>query len=163
MDCLAFSITYRLASETRKKVLNLFSHKNPNPDGISKLKIISLVINESLRLYPLMIGIIRKVDKEVGLGHLILLPNLHFYISNLALHHDPQIWGEVVHKFKSDRFSQGIAKTANDYNGASFFPFGIGPQTCVGMNLALTQVKIALSMILQRDGSSLPSTSSPPF
>lgn len=109
----------------------------------------SMVINESLRLYPPVIGIIRKVERETRLGNLTLPPNLKFYISNLPLHHDPKIWGQDAHMFKPDRFSEGVANATLDGNSGSYFPFGIGPRTCVGMNFALNQAKIALSMILQ--------------
>ena len=109
----------------------------------------SMIINESLRLYPPAIGITRKVGREARLRKLTLPANLVLYISNLALHHDPQIWGEDVHLFKPERFSEGVAK-ATDNNIAAFFPFGMGPRTCVGFNFAITEAKIALSMILQR-------------
>ena len=108
-----------------------------------------MIINESLRLYPPAVNVIRKVGREVRFGKLILPANLSLHISNLALHHDPQIWGEDVHQFKPERFSEGIAK-ANNNNAAAFFPFGMGPRNCVGMNFAMTEAKIALSMILQR-------------
>ncbi|EEF50704.1 conserved hypothetical protein [Ricinus communis] len=36
----------------RKKVLELFGKENPTPDGIARLKIMSMVVNEALRLYP---------------------------------------------------------------------------------------------------------------
>ncbi|PON64468.1 Cytochrome P450, E-class, group I [Trema orientale] len=139
--------------ETRKEVLNLFGQEKPNPDGISKLKTMSMIINESLRLYPPVIGILRKAEREaereVRLGNLILPADLQVYMPTLALHHDPQIWGADVHEFKPERFSEGISKATNN-NVAAFFPFGIGPRNCVGMNFASTEAKIALSMILQR-------------
>ncbi|KAK7842857.1 cytochrome p450 cyp749a22 [Quercus suber] len=135
--------------EARKEVLSLFGQQNPNPDGITKLKTTSMIINESLRLYPPAITITRKVEREVRLGKLTLPANLLLYITTLAPHHDPKIWGEDVHLFKPERFSEGIAKATNN-NIAAFFPFGIGPRTCVGLNFATTEAKIALSMILQR-------------
>lgn len=108
-----------------------------------------MVINESLRLYPPVIAITRKVGREIKLGKHILPANLNLFISNLALHHDPQIWGEDVNQFKPERFSEGVS-TATNNNAAAFFPFGIGARSCVGMNFAITEAKIALSMILQR-------------
>ncbi|KAL5553578.1 hypothetical protein UlMin_040979 [Ulmus minor] len=135
--------------EARKEVLNLFGKQNPDPDGIAKLKTMTMIINESLRLYPPVIGLMRKAEREIRLGNLIVPANMEFHIANLALHHNSKIWGEDVFEFKPERFSEGIAKATNN-NVAAFFPFGIGPRSCVGMNFALNEAKIALSMILQR-------------
>ncbi|PON97256.1 Cytochrome P450, E-class, group I, partial [Trema orientale] len=75
--------------------------------------------------------------------------NIDFFVPILALHHDPQIWGEDVLLFKPERFSEGVAKATND-NTAAFIPFGMGPRTCVGFSFAIIEAKIALTMILQR-------------
>ncbi|VVA24176.1 Hypothetical predicted protein [Prunus dulcis] len=135
--------------EARKEVLQLFGKQNPTHDDISKLKTMSMIINESLRLYPSVLSIDRKVTREVKLGRLIVPANVELLISCLALHHEPEFWGEDVHLFKPHRFSEGVAKATNN-NIAAFLPFGMGPRTCVGFNFATIEAKIALSMILQR-------------
>ncbi|XP_060669215.1 cytochrome P450 CYP749A22-like [Ziziphus jujuba] len=136
--------------KARAEVLNLFGRSgNPNPDGISKLKIMGMIINESLRLYPPVVANGRKVAKEVRLGKFILPSNLNLIVSTLAIHHDPQIWGKDVHQFKPERFSGGVAEATKN-NLATFLPFGMGPRNCVGNNFAITEAKITLSMILQR-------------
>ncbi|KAK7822129.1 cytochrome p450 cyp749a22 [Quercus suber] len=135
--------------EARKEVLNFFGHQNPNPDGITKLKTMGMIINESLRLYPPILSIVRKVERKTRLGKLTLPAELVLIISNIAVHHDPQVWGEDVHLFKPERFSEGVSKATNN-NIAAFLPFGMGPRNCVGFNFATTETKIALSMILQR-------------
>ncbi|KAF5443455.1 hypothetical protein F2P56_036009 [Juglans regia] len=136
--------------EARKEVLKIFGHQNPNPDGITKLKTMNMIINESLRLYPPIVRIKRRVDRQVRLGLNLTLPaNLGLCIPNIAVHHNPQMWGEDVHLFKPERFSDGVAKATNN-NAAAYIPFGMGPRNCVGLNFATTQTKIALSMILQR-------------
>ncbi|KAM1437435.1 hypothetical protein ACFXTO_011576 [Malus domestica] len=109
----------------------------------------SMIINESLRLYTPPVSITRKVEREVRLGQLIVPANVDLVISTIAIHHDPQIWGKDVQLFKPDRFSEGVAKATNNNVGV-FIPFGLGPRTCVGLNFATTEAKIALSMILQR-------------
>ncbi|KAL5826218.1 hypothetical protein ACOSQ4_018015 [Xanthoceras sorbifolium] len=81
----------------RKEVIDSFGNKNPHLDGIVKLKTMTMIINESLRLYPPVISMTRKVEREVQLGKLILPMTLH--VANMALHHDTQIWGEDVHLF----------------------------------------------------------------
>ncbi|KAK9903763.1 hypothetical protein M0R45_000995 [Rubus argutus] len=54
--------------EARKEVLQLFGKQNPNPDGIARLKTMSMIINETLRLYPPVVQLIRKTGREVRLG-----------------------------------------------------------------------------------------------
>lgn len=109
----------------------------------------SMVINESLRLYPPAVNISRNVEREVRLGKYILPANMELVIPILAIHHDPQIWGEDVDLFKPERFAEGVAKASNN-TPAAFLPFSSGPRICVGLNFAATEAKIALSMILQR-------------
>jgi PHYB activation tagged suppressor 1 len=74
---------------------------------------------------------------------------MEIYMSTLAHHYNPEIWGEDVHLFKPERFAEGVAKATNK-SIAAFFPFGMGPRTCLGFNYAIIEGKIALSMILQR-------------
>ncbi|XP_061993014.1 cytochrome P450 CYP749A22-like [Rosa rugosa] len=135
--------------EARKEVLQLFGKQNPNPDDISKLKTMSMIINETLRLYPPANPLTRRVAREVRLGKLLLPANVELLVPPLALHHDPQLWGQDAALFKPERFSEGVAKATKD-NMASFMPFGLGPRMCVGINFAAIEAKIALSMILQR-------------
>ncbi|KAM5586749.1 cytochrome P450 CYP749A22-like [Rosa sericea] len=135
--------------EARKEVLQLFGKQNPNSDGISRLKTMNMIINESLRLYPPVIQLVKKAERESRLGKLIVPANIDLVIPTLALHHDRQIWGQDAELFKPERFSEGVAKATKD-NMAAFIPFGMGPRICVGLNFATTETKIALSMILQR-------------
>ncbi|MFQ6649784.1 hypothetical protein Gotur_023615 [Gossypium turneri] len=135
--------------KARREVIEIIGKGNPNSEGIAKLKTITMIINETLRLYPPATGTTRKVEREVRLGKLVLPTDLEVNIRIMALHHDPDLWGDDVHLFKPERFAEGISKATN-YNAAAFFPFGLGPRSCVGMSFAITETKIALSMILQR-------------
>ncbi|MBA0585203.1 hypothetical protein Gorai_015987, partial [Gossypium raimondii] len=135
--------------KARREVIEIFGNQYPNSEGLSKLKIMTLIINESLRLYGPAVGLLRKGGSEVRLGNLVLPADIDILIANVALHHDPQQWGDDVHLFKPERFAEGVAKATN-YNTAAFCPFGLGPRTCVGTTFALMEAKIAVSMILQR-------------
>ncbi|KAG4156936.1 hypothetical protein ERO13_D02G029800v2 [Gossypium hirsutum] len=132
-----------------REVIEIFGNQYPNSEGLSKLKIMTMIINESLRLYGPAVGLLRKGGSEVRLGNLVLPADIDILIANVALHHDPQQWGDDVHLFKPERFAEGVAKATN-YNTAAFCPFGLGPRTCVGTTFALMEAKIAVSMILQR-------------
>ncbi|XP_061973861.1 cytochrome P450 CYP749A22-like [Populus nigra] len=135
--------------KVRNEILELFGQQNPSLEGISRLKTMSMVINESLRLYPPVVGLLREVRKGTKLGNLIIPEKMEVHVPSLALHHDPQIWGDDVHLFKPDRFAEGVAKATKN-NISAFLPFGMGPRNCLGMNFAYNEIKITLSMVLQR-------------
>ncbi|OIT00020.1 PREDICTED: cytochrome P450 CYP749A22-like [Nicotiana attenuata] len=135
--------------KARKEVLELFGKNVPTADGLSRLKIMNMIIEESLRLYPPVPFIKRKVNKKVQLGKLTLPPQMQLYISPLAVQRDPKIWGEDVHIFKPERFAEGVVKATNN-NPVAFLPFGYGPRTCLGLNFAMIEAKVTFAMILQR-------------
>lgn len=135
-------------NRAREEVLQIFGQKNPCPDSIGRLKTMTMIVNESLRLYPPVFNLTREVKREVKLGKLIVPAKMTICLSVLALHNNPQIWGEDAHLFKPERFSGGVAEATKN-NATAFLPFGFGPRSCVGLNFALSEIKIALSMILQ--------------
>lgn len=108
-----------------------------------------MIINESLRLYPPVFNITREVQKEVRLGRVTIPAKMALSLPVIAVHHNPTVWGRDVHCFKPERFADGMAKATVD-NSVAFLPFGSGPRTCVGLNFAAAEMKIVLSMIMQR-------------
>ncbi|KAJ6744338.1 P450 putative-RELATED [Salix purpurea] len=134
--------------KARKEVLELFGQQIPSQDRIAKLRIMGMVINESLRLYTPNAILMRRVERETRLGKITVPANTEVYISTLAVHQNPEIWGEDALLFQPERFADGVVKATNS-NIAAFLPFGLGPRNCAGMNFAITETKLALSMILQ--------------
>ncbi|KAF5761962.1 putative cytochrome P450 [Helianthus annuus] len=143
------AINQEWQDKLREEVVGLFGQKIPTSDGIARLKMMNMVIHESLRLYPPVLTVTRKVERDIKLGNLNLPAGLNIFISILALHHNSEIWGKDVHCFRPERFANGVAKATKN-NAAAFVPFGMGPRTCVGLNFTTNEAKIALSMILQR-------------
>ncbi|MFS7959831.1 putative cytochrome P450 [Helianthus anomalus] len=135
--------------KAREEVQQVFGNQNPSSEGLPRLKKMSMIINETLGLYPPGISTTRKVQKETRVGDLVLPPNLNLQIPALPFHQDRGTWGEDAHLFKPERFSEGVANVVNSNPGA-FLPFGYGPRICVGNNFGINESKITLSMILQR-------------
>ncbi|CAI0463265.1 unnamed protein product, partial [Linum tenue] len=148
---LLLSIHQDWQEEARKEVLTVFGHdKPPYADGITRLKLMGMIMNETLRLYsPAYSGFMRDVDKEIRLGKFDFLASVQFHIPIMTIHHDPDIWGEDVNLFKPESFAEGVSKATNN-NPIAFMPFGMGPHICAGFNFATNEAKITIAMILQR-------------
>ncbi|KAI3816389.1 hypothetical protein L1987_16083 [Smallanthus sonchifolius] len=135
-------------ARARQEVLDIFGDKKPNIEGLSRLKIMNMILNEVLRLYPSVVVIGRQVHEETKVGNITLRAGTHIQLNNLLMHNDQDLWGEDAKEFNPDRFSEGIVKATKGQS--SYFPFGGGPRICIGQNFAMLETKMALVMILQR-------------
>ncbi|KAK9149715.1 hypothetical protein Scep_008472 [Stephania cephalantha] len=120
----------------------------PSKDDVSKLKTLSTIVYETLRLYPPAIATIRRAKTDVDLGSYKVPRGTELLIPILAVHHDPGLWGQDACEFNPDRFSEGVARAAK--HPMAFIPFGLGARTCIGQNLAILQAKLAMAVILRR-------------
>uniref|UniRef100_A0ACD5U444 Uncharacterized protein n=1 Tax=Avena sativa TaxID=4498 RepID=A0ACD5U444_AVESA len=120
-------------------------YEHPNADTLSGLKIVNIVLKETLRLYPPALFLNRTVTKDVKLGKLNVPAGTQVNVPIIDIHHDVDIWGANADEFDPSRFADG-----KSYHLGAYFPFGIGPTICVGQNLAMVEAKLALAMVLQR-------------
>ncbi|KAK4853486.1 hypothetical protein QYF36_009913 [Acer negundo] len=149
--------------KAREEVLRTCGDKVPNVENLNNLKIVSMILNEVLRLYPPVTAQQRHTVKKTNIGGMSIPSGVDIWLPTLFFHHDPGYWGEDAGEFKPERFAQGVSKATKDQQNA-FYPFGWGPRFCLGQNFAMIEAKMALAMILQTFSFELsPSYTHSPF
>lgn len=132
----------------REEVIRLCKNEAPNAEVINRLKIVNIILQEVLRLYPPLPFMVRKTCKTMKLENRTLPAGTEIIIPIAAVHHDEELWGEDARQFNPQRFSEGVSKAAK--YPMAFMPFGLGPRICIGMNFSMIEAKVVLAMILQR-------------
>ncbi|KAL4291715.1 hypothetical protein GQ457_14G021470 [Hibiscus cannabinus] len=132
--------------KVRAEVLEICDGQLPSSGMLKKMKTLTMVIYESLRLYPLGCMLTREAVQDTKFGSIDVPKGVSIWVMLMALYEDPDIWGADVDEFNPGRFGDGI-------NGACkvphvYVPFGTGPRSCLGQHFAMSELKILLSLIV---------------
>ncbi|CAI5951096.1 unnamed protein product [Closterium sp. NIES-64] len=115
----------------------------------AELKIMGMVLNEVLRLYPPAPAIARRCDTRTKLSETLTIPaGVGVTVPIAAMHRRKELWGEDAEEFKPERFANGINKAA--MHPLAFIPFSVGPRVCIGQNFAVLEAKVILSLLVLR-------------
>lgn len=125
----------------------------PDADMLRKMKLLNMVIHESLRLYPPVAVVSREAFKEMKFGDITVPKGLNVWTMVLTLHTDPEVWGPDAYRFNPDRFAKGITGACKLPH--LYMPFGVGPRVCLGQNLAIAELKILIALVLSQFSFSL--------
>ncbi|KAF9595781.1 hypothetical protein IFM89_004183 [Coptis chinensis] len=143
-------------NRVRDEVIEVCGGSLPDFDMLRKMRTLTMVIQEALRLYPPAPLVTRSALRSTKLGELNIPKGVNLWIPIIILHQDPEIWGPEANKFNPHRFSHGIGKACKFPQ--VYLPFGTAPRTCVGQNFAMVELKILVSVILSKFSFTLSST-----
>ncbi|XP_025236308.1 cytochrome P450 3A5 isoform X4 [Theropithecus gelada] len=114
-------------------------------DAMVQMEYLDMVVNETLRLFPIAIRLERSCKKDVEINGVFIPKGAMVVIPTYALHHDPKYWTEPE-EFRPERFSKKNKDSIDPY---IYTPFGTGPRNCIGMRFALMNMKLAIIKVLQ--------------
>ncbi|XP_047149711.1 cytochrome P450 714C2-like [Vigna umbellata] len=132
----------------RAEVLEVCGKNAPDANMLRSLKTLNMVIQETLRLYPPAVFVVRTALQDVNLKGLQIPKGMNIQIPLSVLQHDPLLWGPDAHKFNPERFANGVLGACKVPQ--AYMPFGIGARVCVGQHLAMIELKVILSQILMK-------------
>jgi len=115
---------------------------------VSKLRYITQVLRECLRLWPVAPAFARypKQDTVIG-GQCPVLTTDTILILSPILHRDPSVWGDDAERFDPDRWTPEAEKTRPPN---AYLPFGVGQRSCIGRFFAMQEAVVALATVLHR-------------
>ncbi|XP_030226613.1 cytochrome P450 4B1 isoform X1 [Gadus morhua] len=156
-DTTASSISflmYSLASHPqhqeicRDEILQVLGDKETlDWDDLSKIPYTTMCIKESLRLYPAVPGISRKLTKTMTFIDGRSMPEGSYIGAGLYSHHrNSTIW-ENPKVFDPLRF---LPENVSKRHPHAFLPFSAGPRNCIGQNFAMNEMKVVIAQTLRR-------------
>lgn len=118
----------------------------PTQADLHNLPYSRMVVEEAMRLYPPVFVFVRDAlnDDEIGGYHIPRGSMLVF--SQWVTHRSPQFW-DRPEVFEPERFTPERVDARPRY---AYFPFGVGPRTCIGNHFALLEAQTIVAMIAQR-------------
>jgi cytochrome P450 len=106
----------------------------PDFPDFFRLPYLNLIINETLRLWPVVPGGTRRILTEDEIIAGVKVPQgTPLAFPHYTMHRDPTIW-EDPEVFNPER----------KWHAEAFLPFTKQPRNCLGMNLALLEMRVVL-------------------
>ena len=118
----------------------------PTFDDIPRLEYTSMVLSESMRLYPPAWAMGREVLEDVSIGPYHLRKGTMVFFSQYLVQRDPR-WFPEPEQFKPERFTPAAKAGRPRF---AYFPFGGGGRQCIGESFAWMEAALALVTLAQR-------------
>lgn len=130
----------------RAELAEVLNGRAPSVDDIPRLKYTSMVIEESMRLYPPAWMMTRAAREEDAIGGYLIPKGSFVALSPYITHRLPSLW-ENPEGFDPSRFT---AERASAMPRFAYFPFGGGPRQCIGNTFAMMEAVLVLATLAQR-------------
>ncbi|KAI0353450.1 cytochrome P450 monooxygenase pc-3 [Trametes cingulata] len=153
--CLYPDVFKRLRAEVLEA---LGQTRTPDFDDVRQLKYLRAVINETLRLYPIVPFNMRVSTVDTTLpnpsdpdGPRVFIPaNTAVSYSVLMLQRRKDYWGPDALYFDPDRWLDERLNTYFTVNPFIFLPFNAGPRICLGQQFAYNEISFFLIRLIQQ-------------
>ncbi|RLN06194.1 hypothetical protein BBJ28_00015353 [Nothophytophthora sp. Chile5] len=143
----------RVRNEMLKEIPRLTSEPGyfPTMEEVQSLTYLEAAIKETLRLYPAASFNLKHCEEDTFLLDSTFIPGeaqvgLPYY----AMGRMVSIWGSDCEAYKPERFLDPETGKLVQMSPFKFNAFHAGPRICLGMNLAMLEMKIVVAGLLSR-------------
>lgn len=128
------------------EVRGVLGDRRLTPELLPKLPLVQQVIDETLRLYPVVWVGDRVPQRDIQLGPYDIQAGTRVMFSMYTTQRDARFFHDPL-RFDPSRFTPERAKTIPE---GAYLPFGAGVHMCIGTSFALMETRTILATILQR-------------
>ncbi|XP_071159718.1 cholesterol 24-hydroxylase-like isoform X3 [Mytilus edulis] len=114
-------------------------------EDTNKMEYLDMVIKETLRLYPPAANTFRENKTDIEIQGYKIPAGTGIMISTFVSSRLEEFFPEPL-KFDPERFNPA----ENRIPSYTYFPFTLGPRTCIGKDFGVIEAKMILSKIVQR-------------
>uniref|UniRef100_A0A8C8BRS2 Uncharacterized protein n=2 Tax=Oncorhynchus tshawytscha TaxID=74940 RepID=A0A8C8BRS2_ONCTS len=123
-------------------------------DDLGKMTYLSQILKETLRLYPTAPGTSRFIPNDIVINGIPIPAGVSCFFNSYVCGRLDKFFEDPL-KFDPERFHPDAAKPYYCY-----YPFALGPRSCLGQSFAQVEAKVVMAKLLQRfDFSLLPGQS----
>lgn len=128
------------------EVEQILGERAPTLDDLPNLGYLQQILKEALRLYPPAYLVGRQAKCTLEIGGYRLPAGTIILMSAYTLHRRADYYPHPE-QFDPERFSPKKEQCLPRY---AYIPFGVGPRSCIGSQLAMMEGQIILAMLAQR-------------
>ena len=135
-----------IAIELQAELAEVLQGRSPTFDDLPQLPLTTAIIKEVLRLYPPAWVIFRETSSDLTLCDEVIPSGNAVALFPYAVQRDGR-WYEEPLAFRPARWLAGIEQSLPK---GAYFPFGLGPRTCIGNGFALMEAQLILATMAQQ-------------
>jgi cytochrome P450 len=128
------------------EISQVVGNRIPTLADLPRLRYATMVLQESLRVYPPVWVIPRDAINDDEIGGYRVRAGSTILLSPYITHRHPEFW-ENPEAFDPERF---LPEQAHGRPRHAYFPFGGGPRLCMGVDMAMMEMLLIMAMVVQR-------------
>ncbi len=131
--------------ELEAEVDGVLNGRLPTIEDVPNLAYTTMVLEESMRLYPPAYAIARWGNEPDEVGGYATPANAVITMSPYITHRHPDYW-DNPHQFDPDRF---LPERSANRDKLAYVPFGMGQRICIGKDLAELEIPLIVASLAQ--------------